>query len=77
LKIQQKKQNQSTDHLEYMVNYLGKDVDDSIVYNIKYDMAHSINKCKDFAAEEKSKRDENRKLMSEMFIKLNKRQLVK
>jgi hypothetical protein len=71
LKLQLKKQNLNTDHLEYMLKYLGEDVDDSIIYNINYDMAHSINKCKDLAANEKSLRDQNRELMSEMFIKLD------
>jgi hypothetical protein len=71
LKIKLKKQNLNTDHLEYMIKYLNTDVDDSIIYNINYDMAHSINKCKDLAANEKSLRDQNRELMSEMFIKLD------
>jgi hypothetical protein len=71
LKIKLKKQNLNTDHLEYMIKYLDTDVDDSIIYNINYDMAHSINKCKDLAANEKSLRDQNRELMSEMFIKLD------
>jgi hypothetical protein len=77
LKIKQKKQNKVSDHLEYMLKYLGKDVDDSIVYNINYDFAHSINKCKDLAANENLLRDENRGLMSELFIKLDKKQLMK
>jgi hypothetical protein len=71
LKIKLKKQNLNTDHLEYMIKYLDKDVDDSIIYNINYDMAHSINKCKDLAAQIKALRMENRELMSEMFIKLD------
>jgi hypothetical protein len=77
LKVKQKKQNLVTDHLEYMIEYMGKDVDDSIIYNIKYDMAHSINVCKDLATQEKAIRDENRELMSEMFVKLDKKQLIK
>jgi hypothetical protein len=71
LNIKLKKQNLNTDHLEYMLKYLDKDVDDSIIYNINYDMAHSINKCKDLAAQVKTLRMENRELMSEMFIKLD------
>jgi hypothetical protein len=71
LNIKLKKQNLNTDHLEYMVKYLDKDVDDSIIYNITYDMAHSINRCKDLAAQVKALRMENRELMSEMFIKLD------
>jgi hypothetical protein len=54
-----------------MIKYLDKDVDKFIIYNINYDMAHSINKCKDIAAQEKALRMENRELMSEMFIKLD------
>jgi hypothetical protein len=66
-----KKQNSITDHLEYMMKYLDEKIDESLMENIMTDRQHSINICKDYAAQEKMLRMENRELMSEMFIKLD------
>jgi hypothetical protein len=71
LKIQQKKQNLITDHLTYMRNYLGEDVDISMIEKVTMDRERSIDICKELAAQEKTLRMENRELMSEMFIKLD------
>jgi hypothetical protein len=70
LKLQLKKQNLNTDHLEYMLKYLCDDVEGSVIDKIKQDREVSIGICKDLAAQEKALRMENRELMSQMFIKL-------
>jgi hypothetical protein len=70
LKLQLKKQNLITDHLEYMLKYLGDDVEGCVIDRIKLDREVSIGLCKELAAQEKELRMENRELMSQMFIKL-------
>jgi hypothetical protein len=71
IKIQLKKQNLITDHLEYMLKYLGNDVEGFVIDKIKQDREVSIGICKELAAQEKTLRMENRELMSQMFIKLD------
>jgi hypothetical protein len=66
-----KKQNTTSDHLKYMINYLDGKIDESLMKDIKVDYEKSISICKELAAQEKVLRLENRELMSEMFIKLD------
>jgi hypothetical protein len=71
INIKQSKHDVISKHLEYMINYLACDVDNHIMENIEADKQRSINICKEYAAQAKSLRMENRELMSEMFIKLD------
>jgi hypothetical protein len=71
IKIKFKKQNSTSDHLKYMINYLDGKIDESLMDNIKVEYEKSISICKELAAQEKKLRMENRELMSEMFIKLD------
>ncbi|WP_101579901.1 hypothetical protein [Bacillus sp. T33-2] len=68
----QAKQDQITHHLEYMINYLDGDIDNSKMESIREDRQRSIDICKDLAAQAKTLRMENRELMSEMFKKIDK-----
>jgi hypothetical protein len=70
LKIKLNKQNAISDHHKYMINYLNGKIEESLMENIEIDYQKSINICKDYAAQEKQLRMENRELMSEMFKKL-------
>lgn len=71
INIKQVKQDVISKHLEYMINYLADDIDNYRMENIESDLQRSINICKEYAAQAKVLRMENRELMSEMFKKLD------
>lgn len=70
LKIKQDKQNKISKHLEFMIEYLGEEINDTLMNKIEKEKDESIAICKELAAQEKVLRHENRDLISEMFIKL-------
>jgi hypothetical protein len=71
IKNKLKKQNAKTKHLEFMIDYLKGNIDETLMESLESDRQTSIDICKDHAAQEKQIRMENRELMSEMFIKLD------
>ncbi|MGD6876896.1 hypothetical protein [Bacillus infantis] len=70
INVKQKKQDIISHHLEYMLKYLGENVSEEVKTKIYEDRQKSIDICKEYAANAKEYRMENRELMSEMFKKL-------
>jgi hypothetical protein len=68
LKGRQERQDKLSEHLEYMIDRL-----DGVIEVIEFEreMKESIEKCKELATQTKQIRMENRKMMSEMFAKID------
>lgn len=66
IEIVKRKQDQESKHLEYLIDRLKNEID---IYKYELEFEISKEKCIKYAAEQKELRMENRKLMTELFIK--------
>jgi alpha-amylase/alpha-mannosidase (GH57 family) len=71
LRIQHERQDKITSHLEYMIDRLRGEIDESKMVAFEIERNESIEKCKELIAQNKGLRVENREMMAEMFTKID------
>lgn len=69
INLQKEKQDEISDHLKYMINRLQGKVENALIESFQKEYEESVAKCKEYAAETKRLRLENRDMMTDIFRK--------